>query len=155
MYEQFFYVNMDINMKLNRRDLVCYIDEPYFSRGEEYVQQRLVKISSMSDTWIKGKIVGTNVYAVKLEYKHNELSGICSCPAFEQFGPCKHLAALGLALLAYHCGKYQDVDKKLEGDIEEYESFEKSLKRKNKSELIEMLIQVSNWYPDIVYDLMD
>jgi hypothetical protein len=70
MYEQFFYVNMDINMKLNRRDLVCYIDEPYFSRGEEYVQQRLVKISSMSDTWIKGKIVGTNVYAVKLEYKH-------------------------------------------------------------------------------------
>lgn len=148
-------MNMDISMQLNRRDLVCYVNEPYFSRGAEYVQGRLVKISSMSDTWIKGKIVGTNVYAVKLEYKQNELSGTCSCPAFEQFGPCKHLAALGLALLAYNCGKYRDVDKKLEDDIEEYEAFEKSLKRKNKSELIEMLVQVSNWYPNIVYDLMD
>jgi hypothetical protein len=141
-------------MNIYKKDLKDFVDEPYFSRGEEYVIERRVKIGLISDKWVKGKIVGSTVYSVKLEYDKNSLTGTCSCPAFYDFGPCKHLAALGLAVIAYNNGKYLGLVEHCKENVSDFEAIEKSLKHKKKDELIDIIIQINSLYPDILYDVI-
>jgi uncharacterized Zn finger protein len=131
------------------------ISEPYFSRGKEYVTSRTIKITAVTETSVSGKIVGSYVYSIKLFFGKSGLEGTCTCPAFTDFGPCKHLAALGLAIIAYHKGDFHDLAEGFEGDVAEVEEFEKSLKKKSKDELIAMILQISGWYPDIICEFMD
>ncbi len=77
-------------MKINERDIKSFISEPYFSRGREYVESRSIKIGDVTETSVKGKIVGSYVYSVQLSLGKSGLSGRCTCPAFTDFGPCKH-----------------------------------------------------------------
>lgn len=142
-------------MKLSEKDIKSFISEPYFSRGKEYVASRSIKITSVSETSVKGKIIGSYVYSVKLFLGKSGLDGMCTCPAFGDFGPCKHLAALGLAIIDYHQGKFRDLKEDFEDDIAEVEEFEKVLKHKNKDQLIAMIIQISDWYPDIRYEFTE
>ncbi|MDM8335232.1 SWIM zinc finger family protein [Wolbachia pipientis] len=42
---------------------------------------------------------GAYVYRITLRCNGPLLSGGCSCPAFVYYGPCKHMAATGFALI--------------------------------------------------------
>lgn len=142
-------------IKITEKAIKSFISEPYFSRGREYVTSRTIKITAITETSVTGKIVGSYVYSIKLFLGKSGLDGTCTCPAFTDFGPCKHLAALGLAIVAYHQGNFHDLDEQFENDVAEVEAFEKNLKRKNKDELISMIVQICGWYPDIIHEFMD
>ncbi len=61
---------------------------------------------------------------------------------------------MGFAIIAYHRGKFDTLAKDFEDDVADYEEFEKVLKRKNKDELIAMILEVSDWYPDMRHEFM-
>ncbi|OWZ25569.1 SWIM zinc finger family protein [Wolbachia endosymbiont of Wuchereria bancrofti] len=62
----------------------------------------MVHIVSVSNFDVKLKVVGSGVYKVALRRDGNSLDGECFCPAFENFSPCKHIAATDFALIQYN-----------------------------------------------------
>ncbi|WP_369408750.1 SWIM zinc finger family protein [Wolbachia endosymbiont of Pentalonia nigronervosa] len=143
-----------MRIKLNRAYIKDLIDEPYFSRGEFYFNNGMVHIISVKDYCVKSKVVGSGVYRVTLRYGGKHLDGECSCPAFENWGPCKHMAATGFALIQYNSHGYQS-SSECSDRIDEQNRFEKALRKKTKQELIEIIIRLSDCYPEIIDELED
>ncbi|MCG8340445.1 MAG: SWIM zinc finger family protein [Cytophagales bacterium] len=139
-------------MRLQREQIRAFIGEPYFSRGEAYFKDGMIQIVSISDTLVQAKAVGTRVYNVQLVLENSYLDGTCSCPAFEDFGPCKHMAATGLAIIAYGQGAYNPSITCI-NQAAEFEEFEKALRSKTKDELISIIIRLSDYYPEIIDEL--
>ena len=130
------------------------VEEPYFSRGEKYFKDGMIKISSISEREVKAKVLGSVVYAVELFLAKEGLDGRCSCPAFYDIGPCKHIAAVGIALIDHQKGKYQ-TSFDCADQIDEYEKFEMVLKGKSKNELISIILRMSSSCPEIIYELIE
>src|SRR6478609_4066014 len=68
-----------------------------FVRGEDYV--RYVHGLRVGDGKASASIQARNVYLVDLEWSATGISGHCTCPHHAQGYFCKHLVALGLAVL--------------------------------------------------------
>ncbi|MCM1001522.1 MAG: SWIM zinc finger family protein [Wolbachia endosymbiont of Melophagus ovinus] len=94
-------------MRLYHRDIEYLIKEPYLSRGMDYFNKGKVQIISVNESESKSKVVGSTVYRVTLWYEGPLLGGECSCPAFMYYGPCKHMAATGFALIYLNRKKYR------------------------------------------------
>lgn len=86
-------------MHLTDTHISSLIEERYVQRGREYYAQGMVDLITISETKVIAKCAGTRHYKTKLELKNGVLSDECSCPAFEDFGPCKHMAAVCYASL--------------------------------------------------------
>ena len=142
-------------MHLSEKQIKNLVNDPYFSRGKEYFLNGMIKITSMTDNDIKGKAVGSAVYNVRLVLKKDMLEGRCTCPAFYDFGPCKHIAAVGLAAIAQKEGKFYKAQYGKTGQLEEFEKFEKSLYKKSKNELVGLIIEMCGLYPEIINDFME
>ena len=65
-----------------------------FARGEAYAEQGCVEIISIEGDELLAHVEGTEVYLVEMTISMN--AGLCSCPAFQDFGICKHLAATAI-----------------------------------------------------------
>ncbi|WCR59309.1 MAG: hypothetical protein PG978_000745 [Wolbachia endosymbiont of Ctenocephalides felis wCfeF] len=89
-------------MRLYHRDIEYLIKEPYLSRGRDYFNKGKVQIISVNESQSKSKVVGSTVYQVTLWYDGPLLGGECSYPAFVYYGPCKHMAATGFALINFN-----------------------------------------------------
>jgi uncharacterized Zn finger protein len=139
-------------MKIRLEDIHKLVQEPYVSRGREYFYEGLVKIITVQSNLVKARIVGNRVYTVSLMLKNKTIEGRCSCPAFTDFGPCKHMAATCFAMLN---DSYQSANEDVSYRFDEYENVEKNLKKLKKEELIEIILNVASEYPDIIdgYDL--
>lgn len=140
-------------MKLRREHIKAFIGEPYFSRGVEYFKDGQIKLTAISETLVKAKASGTRVYKVEATFENSRVGGQCSCPAFEEFGPCKHLAATLLTWIAYDNGSTYRSSQQSMDQIAEHEEFERMLKRKTKNELIEIIVSLSDDYPEIIDEL--
>ncbi len=114
---------------------------------ERISTSRTIKITAVLKTSVSGRIIGDYVYSIKLFLGKSGLGGTCTYLAFADFGPCKYLAALGFAIIAYHKGDFHDLAEDFEGDVAEVGKFEKNLKNKSKDELITMILQISGWFP--------
>ncbi|WP_022729106.1 SWIM zinc finger family protein [Fodinicurvata sediminis] len=68
-----------------------------FARGEEYFRNGCVVLLSLEETQIWARVYGSEVYETLLDNDEDGLDGECSCPAFEDWGFCKHMVAVGLA----------------------------------------------------------
>ena len=67
-------------------------------RGEDYFQQRRVRIERGSDTEVSASVRGSQPYYLQLNWSRDRLSVSCECPYFIDNGiPCKHLWAAMLA----------------------------------------------------------
>jgi len=86
-------------MRLYYKDIKNLLKESYLSSGRDYFNKGKVRNVSINKSHAKSEVVGSSVYRVKLEYDGPFLSGKCSCPAFVYYGPCKHMAAMGFALI--------------------------------------------------------
>lgn len=139
-------------MKLNPQQLTRFVDAKYFNRGKEYFNDGLIKIITRSSSKVTAKVAGTTVYSVILCLAGDVLGGTCTCPAFTDYGPCKHVAAVGLAVMTTPSGVYE-LDVYAAERIEEFDDFEKALNRKTKAELIEFIIDLTASYPEIIEDL--
>jgi hypothetical protein len=67
-----------------------------FTRGEDYHRNRQVQILAVETGCVRALVMGTEDYRTVLELRGKEISGECSCPAFRDYGFCKHMVATAL-----------------------------------------------------------
>lgn len=67
-----------------------------FARGLAYHQAGQVTILAVEPARVVARVTGSEVYRVVLTGSGARIGGECSCPAFEDFGFCKHLVATAL-----------------------------------------------------------
>jgi uncharacterized Zn finger protein len=91
--------NKKDSMNITRQQLSSFIDDHYIKRGEQIIQDGTVYLDRIYTDHIEAYAVGTGIYCVKLfkSTASHQINGRCTCPAFFDFGPCKHIAATGLA----------------------------------------------------------
>ena len=126
-------------MNISRHELNALVNSRYVKRGEQIVQEGSIVLDRISSESIHAYAIGTGIYQITLSRSDTtkQLTGICSCPAFLDFGPCKHIAAAGLARL--QPGYMPD-----EWCCEQKENFKKTiyfLNKKTKTELIETILR--------------
>ena len=83
--------------QLSESDLLSHAGETVFARGEDYV--RYVHGLRLRDRHAQATIQARNVYQVELDWSEPDLDSSCTCPHFDQGFFCKHLVALGLAVI--------------------------------------------------------
>lgn len=69
-----------------------------FARGEAYFRDSLVEILSIEPKRVKARVSGSEEYITALSGHADKIGGDCSCPAIENWGWCKHLVAVALAV---------------------------------------------------------
>lgn len=138
-------------MNINQVLLQQLVSEPYFSRGKEYFKLGQIKLTRITPDVVNAYAVGSCVYSVILIHKNMQLNGRCSCPSFRDFGPCKHMAATGLAVIEHLRSGYK-TSQDSSDMIDEFANFEKQVKSKTKQELVEYIFMLAQDYPDIMYD---
>lgn len=136
-------------MNLTKIELQALVDEPYFSRGEAYFKDGLVDLISIKQNHVRALATGTSIYKVSFKRKGNLIEGYCTCPAFEDFGPCKHIAATGFALIKCHESGYEPSDEYFER-AEFFNAIERALSKQTKEDLIAFILRLTNDYPEIM-----
>jgi len=68
-----------------------------FERGVAYFEDGQVEIITVDRTRVVAEVVGSETYRTELVGTGRDFSGDCSCPAFPEWGFCKHLVATALA----------------------------------------------------------
>ena len=121
-------------MNINPTILNNLIPEPYFTRGKEYYNRGAIRLLKITPDSVIARAEGSRVYNVTLTYKNMQLKGWCSCPAFTDFGPCKHMAATGLALIQHVRSGYKPSEECAE-QMNEFDDFNTLLKSKTKKRI--------------------
>ncbi len=93
-------------MQITEQQINDFIEERYRERGRRYCEAGMVDLERIEPVKINAKCVGTQVYSVVLSLEKGRLCGDCTCPAYEDFGPCKHLAAVAYAAISQQNGSY-------------------------------------------------
>lgn len=70
-----------------------------FHRGEEYFNEGFVESLAVDQERASAIVQGTRAYRCNLRAKGEGVQGDCTCPAYEDAGFCKHLVAVGLAVM--------------------------------------------------------
>jgi uncharacterized Zn finger protein len=68
-----------------------------FVRGEVYHREGRVEILVIEPRRVLARVTGTEDYRVNLLGKGETIKGECTCPAFDDYGFCKHMVATALA----------------------------------------------------------
>lgn len=90
-------------MKTSRRPrfdldaLRAFAGEKVFARGEAYHRDGQVRILAIEPARVLAQVLGTEEYRAALTGRGREIGGECSCPAFGDWGFCKHMVATALA----------------------------------------------------------
>jgi uncharacterized Zn finger protein len=71
-----------------------------FARGEAYYRDGQVEILVIEPGRVLAQVAGTEDYRTKLTGHGKNFDGECTCPAFEDWGFCKHLVATALTVNA-------------------------------------------------------
>lgn len=99
-------------------------------------------------------MVGSSVYRVGIFREGAVTISNCTCPAFWDYGACKHIAATGLAAIysqkeGYYSSSY------CRQRIKKQKRYEDLLNKKSKDELVLAIIRLSNEYPEIIDILLE
>lgn len=68
-----------------------------FARGEAYYRDGQVQLLAIEPKRVLAEVAGSEDYRTELTGRGGEIGGACSCPAFEDWGFCKHMVAAALA----------------------------------------------------------
>lgn len=71
-----------------------------FARGEDYFEDGQVEILIVEPKRVLAQVAGTEDYRTELKGRGKSISGTCSCPAFADWGFCKHMVAVALTVNA-------------------------------------------------------
>jgi uncharacterized Zn finger protein len=127
----------DMKAKDRRFDVDALQDlagDKVFARGEAYHRDGQVAILSIGPNRVLARVAGTEDYRTELTGRGKKIGGSCSCPAFEDWGFCKHMVAAALAA--------NEAAGTAEGDgafarIRDY------LKSKSVDSLVEMIMELA------------
>ncbi len=70
--------------------------EKVFARGEAYCRGGQVELLAFEPARVVAQVAGTEDYRTVLTGSGKRIGGECSCPAFEEWGVCKHMVAVAL-----------------------------------------------------------
>src|ERR1700679_3062915 len=68
-----------------------------FVRGQAYHREGRVEILAIEPRRVLATVTGTEDYRVNLLGKGETIKGECDCPAFDDYGFCKHMVATALS----------------------------------------------------------
>jgi uncharacterized Zn finger protein len=68
-----------------------------FGRGEEYYEDGQVELLAVEPKRVVARVAGSEDYRTELKGSGKDIDGRCSCPAYTDWGFCKHMVAVGLA----------------------------------------------------------
>jgi uncharacterized Zn finger protein len=108
--------------------------EKVFARGETYHRDGQVVLLSVERERIVGQVAGTEDYRTEILGRGKRIDGECTCPAYEDWGFCKHMVALALA--ANEAGPDADGTGAL-AHIRDH------LKKKSVDALVEMILEIA------------
>ena len=136
-------------MQITAEHIIDLFEERYRERGMSLLRRGMVELLDESEHAVSAKCLGTQLYTVSLELKNGTLVGTCSCPAFEQFGPCKHMAAVAHAVRTpdYAPSAFYESEKEGIERIEQYLSSE------SKEQLVARLMALIMDDPELQCDL--
>ncbi len=134
-------------MQITEPDLELLVDEPYRSRGARYAREGLVELLQSDDNSARARVHGTHHYRVSLAWEDGALSGDCACPAFEDRGPCKHMAALGYALIASSADDAEKGTTSRKGRRTTLELIAEYLEKQPPEALLNLLVQEAKRNP--------
>src|ERR1700689_4244882 len=67
-----------------------------FARGEAYHRDGRVQNLAIEPRRVLAQVAGTDNYRVNLLGRGETIKGECTCPAFDDYGFCKHMVATAL-----------------------------------------------------------
>jgi len=79
-----------------------YFGEEAQRRGAQYLAQGRVRLTESTSSRVRAVVTGTTQYFAEVLAGERAWSIDCSCPAFRERGPCKHLWAVVLASRSAH-----------------------------------------------------
>ncbi|MCC2609676.1 MULTISPECIES: SWIM zinc finger family protein [Rhizobium/Agrobacterium group] len=127
-------------MKLQQHHISTLFDQRYIDRGKAYFEEGLVEIISFQADKVTSRCAGTRLYRVELVMKDSQLTGQCTCPAFSDFGPCKHMAATAFAATVHTRDTYRPSAVYI-ARRDKFEALKRQLRRMTKAELIDIIAQ--------------
>jgi uncharacterized Zn finger protein len=123
----------------HRFDIVTlreFAGDKVFARGVEYHEDGEVEIVSIDRARVVARVTGSEIYRCELNGTGKKFSGGCSCPAFSDWGFCKHLVATALSANALDPGASAEAKNRL-SNIREH------LRAKGIDSLIEMILALA------------
>jgi hypothetical protein len=110
--------------------------EKVFARGNAYHHDGHVQILSLEPQRVLAEVAGTEDYRTVLTGRGKKIGGECSCPAFDDWGFCKHMVAAALA--ANDVGS--DAEAEGVGALARIRDY---LKKKGTDALVEMIVDMA------------
>jgi uncharacterized Zn finger protein len=123
-----------------------FIDDRYIKRGKDIVAQGMVGLEKITTKSIVAYVVGNNIYTVHIEEVHNRLTGTCTCPAYTDFGPCKHMAATCFARMQLNYRPSSTYSEQKE----EFDTIASFLSTQTKKQLIDLIMRLAAADPEFM-----
>lgn len=120
-----------------------FAGEKVFARGVAYHEDGQVEIVSIDNACVVARVIGSEVYRSQLDGLGKKFSGECSCPAFSDWGFCKHLVATALAANDLHPGELEKATSRLT-KIRDF------LRAKGVEPLVEMIMGIAERDPELL-----
>lgn len=117
--------------------------EKVFARGEAYCRDGNVELLAVESGRVLAKVAGTDDYRTALRGRGTDIDGECTCPAFEDWGFCKHMVAVALAVNG------RVADGEAEG-VDVLARIRDFLKTKNVDALVDMMIDLAERDPALL-----
>jgi tetratricopeptide (TPR) repeat protein len=117
-----------------------------FARGADYYRDGQVVILSIRADRVVARVAGTEDYRTELSGRGANIEGQCSCPAFADWGFCKHMVATALAANAAG----PEAEAAGSGALARIRDH---LRRKGVAELVDMIVDLAERDPALFHKL--
>src|SRR3984893_1060247 len=134
---------------LHRFDVAALRDvagEKVFARCSAYQEGGHVEIVRFDRARVLARVAGSEVYRCELVGAGKKFSGECSCPAFSDWGFCKHLVATALAANSLGSGALEQVSSR-------FAKIREHLRAKGVEGLVEMVVGLAERDPSLLKEL--
>lgn len=117
-----------------------------FDRGKAYHRDGQVEILSVDPARVLAQVEGSDDYRTVLTGRGKKIGGECSCPAYEDWGICKHMVAVALA--ANEMG-----DEAEAGGADAFNRIRAHLKEKGVDALVGMIMELAEQDMELFHKL--
>jgi uncharacterized Zn finger protein len=120
--------------------------EKVFARGVAYHEDGQVEIVTLDKARVLARVMGSEVYRCELVGAGEKFSGECSCPAFSDWGFCKHLVATALATNSLGSGALEQASSR-------FARIREHLRARGIEGLVEMVVGFAERDPSLLKEL--